>query len=60
LGKLAADNVKITIFGSGIAAIAPSGSVDVAIKGSGTVHLRTKPKSISRSLLGSGQVVEDY
>jgi hypothetical protein len=60
LGKLAADSVKVTIFGSGDAAIAPSGSVDVAIKGSGTVHLRTKPKSITRSLLGSGQVVEDY
>ena len=60
LAKLSAGNVKVSIFGSGRADIAPSDNVEVAIKGSGTVHLRTKPRSISRSLLGSGQVVEDY
>ncbi|MBA2588022.1 MAG: DUF2807 domain-containing protein [Alphaproteobacteria bacterium] len=59
-GKLAAGDVKVTIFGSGDAFLAPSGNVNVAIKGSGTVHLRTRPKSVSQSLQGSGQVVEDY
>ena len=60
LGKLAAGDVKVSIFGSGDAYIAPSGAVNVAIKGSGTVHLRTRPKSVRQSLLGSGRVLEEY
>ena len=60
LTRLAAGNVAVHIFGSGDAFVAPSGSVSVSINGSGTVHLRTKPRSVSQSVTGSGTVVEEY
>jgi hypothetical protein len=60
LGKLAAGSVSVRIMGSGDVIIAPSGNLQVAITGSGTVHLRTRPSSISRSILGSGRIIEEY
>jgi hypothetical protein len=60
LGKLAADNATVRIIGSGDVIIAPSGNLQVAITGSGTVHLRTRPSSISRSIMGSGRIIEEY
>ncbi len=59
-GKLAAGNVAVHVFGSGAAIVAPSGALEVSITGSGAVHLTTRPKTITRSITGSGQVVEDY
>ena len=58
--KLAARNVAVHIFGSGLAIVAPSGTLEASIMGSGAVHLTTRPKTITRSITGSGQVVEDY
>ena len=58
--KLAAGNVTVHIFGSGVAIVAPSGALEASITGSGAVHLTTRPKTITRSIMGSGQVVEDY
>lgn len=59
-GKLAARNVAVHIFGSGVAIVAPSAALEASVTGSGAVHLTTRPKSITRSVTGSGQVVEDY
>jgi hypothetical protein len=50
----------VHIFGSGVAIVAPSASLEASITGSGAVHLTTRPKTITRSVTGSGQVVEDY
>ncbi len=58
--KLAAGNVTVHIFGSGVAIVAPSARLEASITGSGAVHLTTRPKTITRSVTGSGQVVEDY
>lgn len=58
--KLAAGNVAVHIFGSGVAIVAPSGALEASITGSGAVHLTTRPKTITRSITGSGRVVEDY
>jgi hypothetical protein len=58
--KLAAGNVAVHIFGSGLAIVAPSGAPEAGITGSGAVHLTTRPRTITRSITGSGQVVEDY
>ena len=58
--KLAAGNVAVHIFGSGVVIVAPSGALEASITGSGAVHLTTRPKTITRSVTGSGQVVEDY
>ena len=54
LGRLAADNVAVRVMGSGDITIAPKGSLQVFIAGSGKVHLRTRPTSISRSITGLG------
>ncbi|MEI7789987.1 MAG: hypothetical protein WCJ15_02325 [Alphaproteobacteria bacterium] len=43
-----------------MAIVAPSGAPEAGITGSGAVHLTTRPRTITRSITGSGQVVEDY
>ncbi|MFO1248736.1 MAG: DUF2807 domain-containing protein [Alphaproteobacteria bacterium] len=58
--KLAATNVEVHIFGSGDAFVAPSGNLTASVKGSGTVHVRTKPKTFDQSVLGSGKILEEY
>lgn len=58
--KLAATNVEVHVFGSGDAIVAPSGNLTASVKGSGTVHVRTKPKTFDQSVLGSGKILEEY
>jgi hypothetical protein len=60
LGQLAAESVTVRVTGSGDVTIAPKAGLQVFIAGSGKVHLRTRPTSISRSIMGSGRVIEEY
>ena len=50
----------VHIFGSGVAIVVPLGSLEAIATVSSAVHLTTRPKTITRSITGSGQVVEDY
>jgi hypothetical protein len=59
-GKLAAGDTKVHIAGDGDVIVAPSGNMHVSLLGSGIVHLRSRPRSIHRSVMGSGQVLEEY
>jgi hypothetical protein len=58
LGGLQTGDADVSIAGSGDVTIAPSGDVRVNIMGSGDVRLATHPKSITRSVTGSGRVIE--
>lgn len=58
LGGLQTGDADVTIAGSGDVTIAPSGDVRVNIMGSGDVRLAAHPKSITRSVIGSGRVIE--
>jgi hypothetical protein len=58
LGGLQTGDADVTIAGSGDVTIAPSGDVRVNIMGSGDVRLAAHPKSITRSVTGSGRVIE--
>jgi hypothetical protein len=57
LGELAARNVDIDIAGSGKVEVAPQDALNVDIAGSGTVYLRSEPKSIDTHFAGSGRIV---
>lgn len=54
-GDLKAENVKVTVHGSGDASVFASESLDVEVSGSGDVHYRGAPK-ISTAVHGSGTV----
>ncbi len=54
-GNLKAENVKVTVHGSGDASVFASESLDVEVSGSGDVHYRGEPK-ISTAVHGSGSV----
>ncbi|MBN9588019.1 MAG: DUF2807 domain-containing protein [Alphaproteobacteria bacterium] len=58
LGGLQTGDANVSIAGSGDVTIAPSGDVRVNIMGSGDLHLATHPRSITRSIVGSGRVIE--
>ncbi len=57
LGDLAARNVDIDIAGSGKVDVAPQDALNVDVAGSGTVYLRSEPKSIDTHFAGSGRIV---
>lgn len=57
LGDLAARNVDIDIAGSGKVEVAPQEALNVDVAGSGTVYLRSEPKSIETHFAGSGRIV---
>lgn len=57
LGKLSVtDEAKVSILGNGSASLAPQGDLRLFIAGNGRLELRSKPRSISRTILGSGDV----
>ncbi len=57
LGALAVETAaKVTILGSGTAILAPRGSVEVFIAGSGHLKLTSRPRSLSQNIVGSGAV----
>jgi hypothetical protein len=58
LGKLAAQDARVEIDGSGRAAIAPTASADLHISGSGEVNLLTHPANVSSDVSGSGRIVQ--
>ena len=57
LGDLAARNADIDIAGSGKVEVAPRDALNVNVAGSGTVYLRSEPKSIDTHFAGSGRIV---
>lgn len=57
LGRLSVtDDAKVSILGNGNASLAPQGDLRLFIAGNGRLELRSKPRSISRTILGSGDV----
>ncbi len=57
LGALVAKNADVDIAGSGKVEVAPQDSLNVDIKGSGTIYLRNEPKKLETSIHGSGHIV---
>lgn len=58
LEALQATDANIKVVGSGDARVAATGAVQVAISGSGDVHLLAKPASLTSEVAGSGDVHE--
>ena len=57
LGKLfVTDAARVSILGNGTAALSPQGDLRLFIAGNGKLTLLTQPKTISRTILGSGDV----
>lgn len=50
------DDAKVAILGNGEATLAPLGDVKLFIAGNGKLTMSAKPRSISRTILGNGQV----
>lgn len=59
LGGLVARDAKIAILGSGDAVVAPQQTLVVTVAGRGTVRLKSHPVSIRKTIIGSGEVIED-
>jgi hypothetical protein len=55
-GLSVTDDAKVALLGNGDAALAPKGNLRVFIAGNATMTLTAKPKSISRTIIGNGQV----
>jgi hypothetical protein len=55
-GLSVTEDAKVALLGNGDAALAPTGSLRVFIAGNATMTLTAKPKSISRTIIGNGQV----
>jgi hypothetical protein len=57
LGKLSVTaDAKVSILGNGTASLAPKGNLRLFIAGNGRLSLLSQPKTISRTILGSGDV----
>lgn len=56
LHNLTLTDANVAIAGSGEAALAPTGRVDVSISGSGDVDLLTRPAQLNQNISGSGDV----
>ncbi len=56
LGNVAVGIAKVMILGSGKAVVAPHESLDAVIAGSGVVQLAANPKSLNRTVIGSGHI----
>lgn len=58
LGKLfVTDDAKVSILGNGTAALSPQGDLRLFIAGNGKLLLLTRPRDISQTILGNGEVV---
>jgi hypothetical protein len=58
LAKLTAATLQVRIFGSGNAHVAPTGTADILIAGSGNVILHAKPKHLNSKVIGSGRTID--
>lgn len=59
LGKLfVTDDAKVSILGNGTAALSPQGDLRLFIAGNGKLTLLTRPKDLSQTILGRGEVIE--
>jgi hypothetical protein len=56
LGGLSVGDAKVSILGSGDAALSPHGRVKLFIAGSGRLRLLTRPVELRQTIVGSGQV----
>src|SRR5581483_6252864 len=57
LGALSVtDDAKIAILGNGTVALAPQGDVRLFIAGNGKLAMTTKPRSISQTIIGHGEI----
>jgi hypothetical protein len=52
------DDAKVTILGNGDAALAPHGDLRLFIAGNGKLAMTSKPKNVSQTILGSGEINE--
>lgn len=57
MGALAAQDVDAHLSGSGSARLSPKRSADVAVSGSGSVHLLTEPARLNAHRFGSGEII---
>lgn len=61
LGKLfVTDDAKVSILGNGTAALSPQGDLRLFIAGNGKLTLLTRPKDLSQTILGSGEVITPH
>jgi hypothetical protein len=58
LGGLSVGDADVAMLGSGDATLSPHGALKVMAAGSGNLTLLTRPASIQRNMVGSGQIVE--
>lgn len=56
LGNLSVGDASVSVLGSGMARLSPHGKVRVFLAGSGRVALLTKPESLDKKVIGSGQI----
>ncbi|MBW8880152.1 MAG: DUF2807 domain-containing protein [Asticcacaulis sp.] len=59
LGALKTTDADISISGAGNADVAATGKVSVDVSGTGDVHLKTKPASLSTDISGAGSVDQE-
>jgi len=59
LGGLIVQDAKVAIMGNGDATLAPQQSLVVTVAGRGTVRLKSHPVRIQKTILGSGEVIEE-
>jgi hypothetical protein len=55
-GLSVTDNAKVAILGNGVVALAPTGDVRLFIAGNGKLDLASKPRSISQTIIGHGEI----
>ncbi len=59
LGSLIARDAKIAIMGNGDATLSPQQTLTVTIAGHGTVRLKSHPVSVRKTIIGSGEIIEE-
>jgi hypothetical protein len=57
-GLSVTEDAKVALLGNGDATLAPKGHLRVFIAGNATLNLTSKPKSMSRTVLGGGEIHE--
>jgi hypothetical protein len=55
-GLSVTDNAKVAILGNGVVALAPLGDVRLFIAGNGRLNMASKPRSVSQTIIGHGEI----
>ena len=55
-GLSVTDDAKVAILGNGVVALAPLGDVRLFIAGNGKLAMASKPRSISQTIIGHGEI----